>query len=230
METIKYGMKKFIVMLFLTLFACFSALAFSGCEKSADLSPYVSQNRMQIYGGKSENFDLTLYAERREEPFIGDGYVGEMKNVLIIKLDGVGGDVASADVTVVYDNEEKVFAYDKGVRNSNVSAVEKLPQSPTVTAKITRGDKSETIELYSKKLSTDCTYIEAIDAVQKYDGETVERLFYGNRALAEINVRLISDDGKNYYFVGFIEEGGKTSAYLIDAETATVIATRTVGK
>ena len=96
--------------------------------------------------------------------------------------------------------------------------------------KITVGDKSEVIELYSQKLATDCTYLEAIDAVQNYDGETVERLFYGNRALAEINVRLISDDGKNYYFVGLIEEGGKTSAYLIDAATKTVIATRTVGK
>lgn len=223
-------MKKFIFIIQLTIFAFLGALAFTGCEKSADLSPYISQNRLQIYGGKSESAELTVYAERREKPFIGDGFVGDIENVLIIKLDGVGCDITSADVTVVYDNEEKVFAYDKGVRNSNVLTVEKLPESPTVTAKITRGDSSETIELYSKKLSTDCTYGDAIDAVQNYDGETVERLFYGNRAIAEINVRLISDDGKNYYFVGFIEEGGKTNAYLIDAETKTVIATRTVGK
>ena len=212
------------------LSACFCAFALSGCDKGADLSPYISQNRLQIYSGSSENYELSVYAERREDPFIEDGYTGDMKSVLILKLSQKSGDLTAANVTVVYNNEEKAFSYDKGVRNSNQIVVETLPESPTVTAKITVGDKSEVIELYSQKLATDCTYLEAIDAVQNYDGETVERLFYGNRALAEINVRLISDDGKNYYFVGLIEEGGKTSAYLIDAATKTVIATRTVGK
>ena len=223
-------MKKYFTLFCLSLFAFFCALTFSGCDKAADLSPYISQNRLQIYSGKSENYSLSVYAERRESPFIGDGYAGDMKNVLILKLNPASGDLTAANVSVVYDNEEKVFSYDKGVRNSNVLTVETLPESPTVTAKITVGDKSETVELYSQKLSTDCTYKEAVDAVQNYDGETVERLFYGTRALAEINVRLISEEGKNYYFVGFIEEGGKTSAYLIDAATKTVIATRTVGK
>lgn len=223
-------MKKFILSVLIMLSACFCAFTLSGCGKGADLSPYISQNRLQIYSGGSENYELSVYAERREDPFIGDGYTGDMKSVLILKLSQKSGDLTAANVTVVYNNEEKAFSYDRGVRNSNLIVVETLPESPTVTAKITVGDKSEVIELYSQKLATDCTYLEAIDAVQNYDGETVERLFYGNRALAEINVRLISDDGKNYYFVGLIEEGGKTSAYLIDAATKTVIATRTVGK
>lgn len=223
-------MKKFGLYIFITLIVSLSVHTLTGCDKSADLSPYISQNRLQIYSGSGNGYDLSVYAEQREDPFVGDGYTGDLKNVLILKFDNKIKDVISAEVVMVYDNEEVVFAYDKSVGNSNVITVDRLPQSPTVTARIKVDGESETVELYSKKLATDCGYNEAIDAVQDYDADTVERLFYGNRAIAEINVRLISDDGKNYYFVGFIEEGGKTNAYLIDAETKNVIATRTVEK
>ena len=117
------------------LSACFCAVTLSGCGKGADLSPYISQNRLQIYSGSSENYELSVYAERREDPFIGDGYTGDMKSVLILKLSQKSGDLTAANVTVVYNNEEKVFSYDKGVRNSNLIVVETLPESPTVTAK-----------------------------------------------------------------------------------------------
>ena len=201
----------------------------ASCKKSLDLTVYVSQLRLGVYQGVSENFDLTLYSESKEKPFAIDGFVGEMGNVLIVKLNGTKTLSDGVKITVKYDDYECSGEFKLNPVNSTYTAeieVENLPNTPNVLAFIETEEVKEQVSLVSKVSASKLDYKSVLKFVQDSDSETVKKLFTSNVS-TEIHIRIIPEKGKNYYYVGFNNKDGSISAYLVDGETGEVLARRT---
>ena len=201
----------------------------ASCKKSLDLNVYVSQLRLGVYQGVSENFDLTLYSESKEKPFAIDGFVGEMGNVLIVKLNGTKTLSDGVKITVKYDDYECSGEFKLNPVNSTYTAeieVENLPNTPNVLAFIETEEVKEQVSLVSKVSASKLDYKSVLKFVQDSDAETVKKLFTSNVS-TEIHIRIIPEKGKNYYYVGFNNKDGSISAYLVDGETGEVLARRT---
>ena len=201
----------------------------ASCKKSLDLTVYVSQLRLGVYQGVSENFDLTLYSESKEKPFAIDGFVGEMGNVLIVKLNGTKTLSDGVKITLKYDDYECSGEFKLNPVNSTYTAeieVENLPNTPNVLAFIETEEVKEQVSLVSKVSASKLDYKSVLKFVQDSDSETVKKLFTSNVS-TEIHIRIIPEKGKNYYYVGFNNKDGSISAYLVDGESGEVLARRT---
>lgn len=223
-------MKKFFKFKSFIVLACFIILSSTllGCSKSVDYTPYVSQLRLSVYQGSTQNFKVTAYAEKRETPFIPNGVVGELINVVIVKVEFLNGSPSDASLNLYYGEKTLTAPLTYNPVSEKCTAtinVESLPSSPSVTVEITTGETTEKLTLSSVIFNNTISYQEAINSAVNADKELSNKLFSGE-VLAEINVRIIVGDGKNYYYVGLVEKGGNTTAYLVDGETGSVLAKR----
>ena len=223
-------MKKFLKFKLLILLAL-STILFAflfGCSKNVDYTPYVSQLRLSVYQGSSQNFKVTAYAEKRETPFIPNGTVSELINAVIVKVEFLNGSPSDANLKLFY-GEKSITApltYNPVSEKSTATIkVENLPSSPSITVEITSGEILEKLTLSSVIFDKTISYQEAINQAINADKELSSKLFKAEVS-AEINVRIIVGDGKNYYYVGLIDKLGNTTAYLIDGETGSVLAKR----
>ncbi len=220
-------MKKFIVFI---LCVCSAFLLF-GCNGEFDYSSYVSELRKTIYEGESQTFLVSLYAEQREDPFIDDGYVGKIKNAVIVKVEFKEGSANDVKAVITYGNEtlNASLSYNPvSGKSSAIITVENLPETAGVNVEITSGEICENVTLSSVVFDKTVDYKEAIKSAVNSDKGIIEKLFEEGNVTAEIHVRLICSDDKNYYYIGFVERSGKTHAYLIDGETANVLAKKTI--
>lgn len=225
-------MKKTILKLFaVVVTAIISIISITSCNKELDLSSYVSQLRLAVYEGESQNFKAVAYTEKRETPFNADGVVAEIKNAVIIKISFLNGSPNDVTATLSYgvENYETSLTYNPVSEKSTATIyVQNLPTSPSVNLTVTSGDVTEKLTLSSVIFDNTVTYNEALKSVVNSDKERVDKLFNEGNVSAEIHVRLICADGKNYYYIGFVEKGGKTTAYLVDGESAKVIASKSL--
>lgn len=221
-------MKKVLAMLLTVV----CVLLFTACsDNSFDYYKYVSELRLGIYEGESENFKVCLSAEQREFPFAADGYVGEIKNALVIKTEFKNSSPDDASVSIDYDtqNVKGSLSYNPVSGKSTATlTVEKLPVGSSVNVEITSGEITEKVTLSSVVFDKTVDYLTAIKSIADYDKETVNRLFLSGSENAEIHVRLIHGDGKNYYYIGFVDTSGKTDAYLVDGESGSVLAKKSI--
>lgn len=202
----------------------------SSCASSVSLSMYVSQRRTGVFNGEKDGYTVTVYAEERETPFITDGYVGEMKNYLIIRLEKKGEALNNASVFISYDDVlvDSSFTYNPLNGKYTVEEqVARLPISKTLKVEITDGENKVEIPLDSAVLDDVIDVNKALKHVQNYDKETVNNLFKKGEPGVEIRVRLLCSDGRNYYYVGFAN-AKKTVAYLVDAVTGNVLAKKDI--
>ena len=210
---------------------CFGVLI--SCKNNLNLDGYISQLRLSVYEGENQNFKATIYAEKREVPFNADGIIGEIKNALIIKVEFLNGSPDDVNATISYGVEkyETALTYNPVSQKSSANIyVQNLPTLSSVNVEITSGDSSEKLTLSSVIFDNTITYTEALNSVVNANKEKMETLFSSSGGAAEIHVRIILGDGKNYYYVGVVEKGGKTTAYLIDGEAGSVLAKKEIGK
>ena len=220
-------MKKLVVFI---LCVC-SAFLMASCNSEFNYSAYVSELRQTIYEGESQTFLVSLYAEQREDPFIDDGYVGEIKNVVIVKVEFKQGSANDVKALITYGNEthNASLTYNPvSGKSSAIIKVENLPETAGVNVEITSGEICENVTLSSVVFDKTVDYKEAIKSAVNNDKATLDKLFEEGNVTAEIHVRLIRSEDKNYYYIGFVEQSGKTHAYLIDGETANVLAKKTI--
>ena len=212
----------FVVILTVTLVA-------SSCKNNLDLTVYVSEYRSYIYEGESDGYLVTVSVEEREDPFIIDGFVGSVKKILSVKLETKNSLIDDAKIELGYDGIKASGNFVYSPLNGKYVAeitVEKLPTSPTISGVLISADNECKLELKSKVLSGNLAYTEILEKIKEQDGKTVEKLFNNASVSTEIHIRLICDNNKNYYYVGFCSKEGKTYAYLVDAKTGEIVATK----
>ena len=63
------------------------AFQFAGCKKNSEYDDKISQLRYDVLYGETDEFDVTAYIEKREDPIFQDGLVGEKINLLTFKIE-----------------------------------------------------------------------------------------------------------------------------------------------
>lgn len=215
-------MKRFICF-FLVLVGALFAIS---CNKKVDLTMYISQMRVGIYQGESEGYKLTVYSEKREDPFCWDGYVGSLKNLLICKVESSKENLDDLSIEFNIDNKNYVgkFEYNPiGGKYSVEIEVDELITAPNLVANIIFGGDKININLNSKVVDKTINYKKALNSICDYDKKTVENYFTSNKVNTEIHIRLLKDESRSYYYVGFLNNSGGT-AYLVDGLSSNVLA------
>lgn len=195
-----------IVLVFTVLATVFTLL---GCQKQTRLQESVSRLRENVYFGESENYRLTVYPELRESPMIADGKISKLKNVVILKLqvkNGLSGEFAVSFTTD--KTYEETFSF-SAVSDCYVSSieVEKLPDKPIIVT-ICHDEAQDVITTKSQLKSSTITYSAALNAAYKAKKDYLQDKMQNGVFGGEIYLRLIAENDKNFWFVGFITENG----------------------
>lgn len=195
-----------------------------GCHKTADYSAYLSGLRRDILHGETENFDILAFLETRESPYIYDGICGEKQNVVIFKITPKKPISESIEIGFSIEKDytcEMTFDNLKNAFSSEVK-VDKLPSNDLDIA-IKCGDNQLIATLSSVKTKDTISPNDAISAVKDYNKELFNELIES----AEINVRLLYEDGTVFYFVGIITNKN-THAFLVDSVSAQILAEKVI--
>ena len=215
-------MKKF---LFLILAAVTAVCFFCGCKRKVNYLGYVSEKRTDIYLYSDDEFEIKIYVSERETPYSTDGIRGEVScfTEIFVKLpknyDEV--DIHAADIVGQMNYKAVENCYYLSQSGGNISG-------DKVSVNLTFGGESREFSavsvLYDGVISCD----EAVKCAIDHDRELFKSLTQKDVFLGEIFVRLLYDDGC-YYYVGVCDRNKKITAYLVDGERGTIIATKQLG-
>ena len=215
-------MKKF---LFLFLSAILGVCFFCGCGKKVNYLDYISEKRSNIYLYSDDEFEVKIHIAQKEAPYSTDGIKGEVSSFCEIFV----------SLPKNYDEVEISVADISG--QMNYKAVENryyLSQSggnivgDAVPVTLTFGGESKQFTVVSVLYSGVISCEDAVNCAIEYDSELFASLTQKDLFLGEIFVRLLYDEGC-YYYVGVCDRNQKITAYLIDGERGTVIATKELG-
>lgn len=222
LQNMNYSLKK---IAFLPLLFAF-ILVFSSCYSQPDYLSYVSDLRKDLFWGENETFGVIVWAGARETPFAEDGIKNETALCLTVKItqkeetgEQLGIKITYGDKT--YENKTKFHP----VRSACMCEipVNVLPEKE-LTAQIIYGEKTQTLTLTSKLADNTIKYSEALKKATDDAAAFLKKNTENGKLKAEITVRLICENNRNYYFIGFVSEQGEKIAYLIDGENATILA------
>ena len=98
-----------------------------------------------------------------------------------------------------------------------------LPER-SITIDIVCGENTTTVTLYSKLNEDTISYTDALKKATDKASDFLKEHTKKGVLKAEIAIRLLCENDKNFYYVGFICEEGLKRAYLIDGKTGEIIA------
>ena len=218
-------MKKLITIIAIITLVISAASLFA-CKTKIDYFSYVSDLRKDVFVGENDMFGVTVWAGARENPYASDGIRNETSLNLTIKVvcKKETGDKITA--TVAYDENE--YTRDLSfhpVKSAMATSfdVKVLPEKQ-LTVKLDYGEESCTLTLDSALAEGTVSYTEALEKAAEHCADYVKRHTEKGNLKAEISVRLLAENGNNYYYVGFTATDGEKKAVLIDGETGSVLA------
>lgn len=226
-------LKSFKIKLLKSVAAIISALALSlvfanlaACKNQTDYFCYVSELRSNVYFGEDGNFALTVYSGLREKPFNHDGEAGEHALTLTFKL--FMKEKVNEAVKLKYQingaNYQTQLAYDAtSSALSCVAEVSALPETP-LDVTVFYGENAVLIKTASLLNEDTITYLTALKNATDKAADFIKQNSESSRFKGEISVRLLCENGRNYYYVGFILKDGLKLAYLLDGKSGEILA------
>lgn len=203
-----------------------SALSLFACKTKIDYFSYVSDLRKDVFVGENELFGVTVWAGARETPYASDGIRNETSLNLTIKVvcKKETGDKITA--TVAYNENEYTrdlsFHPVKSAMSTSFD-VKVLPEKQ-LTVKLDYGEESSTLTLDSALSDDTVPYTVALEKAADHCADFINRHTEKGNLKAEISVRLLAENGNNYYYVGFTATDGEKKTVLIDGENGSVLA------
>ena len=211
-------------MLFLLTLTVFS------CYKKPNYMSRISDLRTNVYYGESGKYSLTCYPEVRENPYLNDGYTGELCNVVIFKLKFIEDFSVTDSIGVSFCLNEKDYAAE--FEYNSVSCcmtasiiTDSLPVNSFPVYVNYQTNKTPMV-LTSLLLKSTVSYTSAVDALASSSYTEAVNLLNEKNGDYELYARLIESDGLNYWYIGFGLGNNKIDAYLIDGETCEILARR----
>lgn len=191
-----------------------------GCKK-INFDDSVSQLRYDILRGENDNYIVTCYLELRESPYILDGEISPIQNIVVLKLqpkkEVYGKFIAKFSADKDYSKE---FSFDAGFNNYVATfQVNTLPEK-TLNINVACESGNENITLNSIKQPNIISHEKAIMTV--YDKHPEKFTKENDIANYEINARLMLDGGC-FWFVS-VTNKDQSFCYLVDATNSKIIA------
>ncbi len=223
-------MKKTIYLLFV-MTACPLLLLLAGCSHTPNWSDYVSEYRSQIFEGTEGEYSVFATFSRREYPYEADGNAGTMQDIFETTL-------TVPDNTKLYMIKYSVnntpyqseLAFDSVNMTHSCSLSLPEPTQNEIIFQIFDAENTENellcITATSVRAENTLLLDELLNRVSAEDDEKFTQLSSGKIFNGEIYVRLLNEDGLNYFYVGLIDRAGSIRSYLVDAQTGKILATR----
>ena len=207
---------------------CLLPLA-AACSAAPDLAEYVSEYRSRLYSGTEGEYTVVASFSERETPYCADGNVGNMTQVFEVTL-------AAADNTRTYAVQfcaggkeycaELSFDSVRMVHSYSQSMPAPEEQSVAFTFTDTEDETfSLTVTAQSARLADTLELPALLDAVYAAERERFDALSDGRIFRGELYVRLLAEDGENYFYVGLTDRDGRTYSMLADGATGAILAT-----
>ncbi len=220
-------MKKFIVLCISLL----SLITFSACSNKAGLETYVSELRSKAYLGQSQDFNLKGGYGFIETPYVNDGKVGDLAQVLTLKLLDKETSQASYTANLNFDGQKYSSNFKLNPVTHSLIATFEIENFnlDEFDVEICCGDISQSVNMKSIIPKGTLTYIDALSSLQKTQPELIKAFSDSeNNFCAEIHMRIIVKNEKAYWYVGLA--GGKDllKALLIDGANGEVLAIREI--
>lgn len=212
----------------LIIFTCVAlSICSFACTGELNLEMYVSEKRLNAYVYECSDYTLTLYEKECESPYILDGYVGKMQKSLSIRLENFKRLPDGVSVKLNYNGKEITGSFIYNPINSKYTVdvvVEKLNVSSEIALTLISGDGQQSVTL-KRVTEGEVDLKKVLSAVSKHARSHIENAL-SNGGGIEVNVRVIPEDGVNYYYVGIIDVKGGKKSYLVHGKTLKILAER----
>ena len=217
-------MSKIILSIIIAVSSVFVYL-FSGCKKNEPTAPDVSQIRYDVFYAEDDRFKISVFAEKREDPFIADGNPAPLSPFVSVKVTPKADEnLENADMIAEIKTNEKTYAATFDFKPVSTTRECRLyPEKPLngkFVLTLNVNEEKFVYEPKSLKNKAIITYSAAIFDVKKYAKGRLDRYFIEDTG--EIRVKLVENDGFNYWLIEFIDEKS-TISFLVDASSGEVV-------
>lgn len=207
-----------------------AAFAFSACSGQTDYFSCVSELRSDVFCGETDNFAVTVYSGFKEKPYCHDGEKGETNLMLTVKLFEKQKIDEQITIKIEYGGEsyEKPLDYNPVSRALSCDAeVNSLPEKK-LNLTVSYGETSVPVELESKLNPDTVSYTVALEKATSKAADFLRENSGAGAFNGEISIRLLCENERNYYYVGFILKSGLKQAYLIDGKSGEILAEKKI--
>lgn len=214
-----------IVLSVITAISSVLIFTFAGCKKNEPTAPNVSQIRYDVFYAEDVRFKISVFAEKRESPFIADGNPAPLSPFVSVKVTPKADEnLENADMIAEIKTNEKTYAATFDFKPVSTTRECRLypekPLSGEFVLTLTVNDEKFVYKPKSLKNKAIITYSAAIFAAKKYAKGRLDGYF--GEDTGEIRVKLIENEGFNYWLVEFIDEKS-TISFLVDASSGEVV-------
>lgn len=226
----RYFMKKRFVLP-LTVLMLFTVLITFGCSKVNRLYSRLSELRLNLYEGESENYSLRAHYGFCETPNINDGTVGEKVYKLTFKIVSKTTEDADYSVSFTFNETPYKSPFKSDPISGNLIATVETENFNLNEFKVyvCTASSSETVTLKSTVSETAIDYKTALDRLNESQSTMLDGYLDGNGNLSlEIRQRIITKNQTDYWYIGLIDADGNLKALLMDASDGKVLAIRDV--
>ena len=230
-------MKRKVLLILLVLTLSASAVIAAACtdEEEFDITKTLSYDQYMYYYGGTQDFEVSVTGVNKEELFISDGKVGEMKDSVKLTLRPLKPALLNYEFSYTLTGEagtlqgsleKDSFGVSSSAELTDIASIGAL-QSVTITYgeevteaalenAVTEIDNKRALEIAASAFKAE---IDAAVAAGGFDRETYVKLVRNDH----------NPEGGFYWFVSFIKDRDDYWAALIDSVTGEVVSTRISG-
>ena len=213
-------MKKILIVITLIC----SILVSTSCSKKCEYDQKISQLRLDVLIGETEDIKVICYPEQRESLYEADGKCSALESTLIFKLYFKNPDKGSEACAVKFSLNGKDYSgnFEYSPLSTNLHCSLKADSLPSNSLAVTLESEKicQTVHLKSVRNQNTLSYSEAIEHLKNNDPTGTDMLVGEN---TEIRIRLIDNGGKDYWYIGLVSPE-KDVSYLLDGESGEIVA------
>jgi len=198
--------------------------SFTACRKNVDYLSYLSENRSNVFVASGDNYSLKIYAVDKEYPYCADGFVGEVTSRIEVYFTVKNGGLP-CNITIKNEDINGEMSYDSVDGSYYFSSPADFSTYSSVNLAIVHGSDSFDISAPSVKTAETLSPTQIISKLCDASPDTFTALSADGDFAGEIYLRLIYESAP-YYYVGVVGRDKKTTAFLLDAVSGEVLATK----
>ena len=220
-------LKRFFSTLLCMLILLLSLGSLCSCNKTPDLTDYISEHRNNLFLYSGDGFFVKAQNTIKEHPYVADGYKGELTHRAELFITAPV-DIKNCLVTFITDGIEHhgEASYDNVKRHFYYSCAADLSETESLPLRISFDGAEREITLASVKKETLLQPAELLNKLFSEEADLFKALRHGKEFLGELYIRLLYENAP-YFYVGVVDRSGNITAFLMDGKTGKILAKRT---
>ncbi len=221
--------KRLLFIPFLLLLSC--AFLFCSCAPVNPLYDLVSELRLNLYHGESQNYSIKAHYGFREEPYENNAKIGKKVHKLTFKLLDKYSDDATYSLSFTFNSTPYKSTFKLDPISSSLIASVEVENFNLDEFKIylTTSSTSEIITLKSILPENTIDYKTALDSLYQNQRTMIDGFCDQNGVYnLEIRERITVKDGAPYWYVGLAGGFDNLKALLIDGLNGEILAIREI--